>query len=228
MDQVNVPSQCGRRIRIAIVDDHPMVREGLRAFLQLAEDMDVVAEASSGVEAVQICQTEAIDVILMDLVMPGPLDGVEAMRKILAFRDGIRVIALTSYASYGKSQIAIQLGASGFLHKDVSPEELLFAIRQSVQGRMLIETRVFDAFRKTEKQKDPAFESLTHREAEVLDAMGKGLSNKEIAAKLRITDKTVKVHVSNILRKLCVSDRTQAVVAAARCGWLTMEADETP
>lgn len=127
-------------IRIAIVDDHPMVREGLRAFLQLSSDMEIVAEVGTGAEAVELADSEAIDVMLMDLVMPGKYDGVAAIRKIAELHPDIHIIALTSFQEKDQMLGAIQAGAISYLQKDVSPEDLLSAIRQAAVGRTVLDS----------------------------------------------------------------------------------------
>ncbi len=225
-------------IRIAIVDDHPMVREGLRAFLQLSSDMEIVAEVGTGAEAVELADSEAIDVMLMDLVMPGKYDGVAAIRKIAELHPDIHIIALTSFQEKDQMLGAIQAGAISYLQKDVSPEDLLSAIRQAAVGRTVLDPAALTALR--DLQDKAGFtaapvhhgrntsasglsEPLTQREQDVLDALAKGMSNKEIAAELDIAEKTVKVHVSHILGKLGVYDRTQALLAASRIGLIQLE-----
>lgn len=224
----------GQPIRIALVDDHPVVREGLRAFLQLAADLDIVGEAASGEAAVELCDREAPDVILMDLVMPGRLDGIAATQEIAERHPTTRVISLTSYQDSDRVVRAIEAGAIGYLRKDVNPDDLLFAIRQAAQGRTILEANAFAALREravadgavnassstrsSEVGVAQLAEPLTSREQEVLEALAQGMSNKEIAAYLGITEKTAKVHISHILSKLGVYDRTQAVLAASRLG----------
>jgi NarL family two-component system response regulator LiaR len=228
-----------KRIRIAIVDDHPMVREGLRAFLQLSDDIEIVAEAGTGAEALEIAEAEHPDVMLIDLVMPGQYDGVAAIRHIAAKHPDIHLIALTSYQERDRMLGAIHAGAISYLQKDVSPEDLMAAIRQAAAGRAVLDPAALDALREAQSgavgqpPADPSsraahqagglVEPLTQREREVLEALAQGMSNKEIAAALGIAEKTVKVHVSHILGKLGVYDRTQALLAASRLGLIQLQ-----
>ncbi|WP_029421990.1 response regulator [Alicyclobacillus macrosporangiidus] len=223
-----------RTIRLAIVDDHPMVREGLRAFLQLSEDIQVAGEAATGEEAIQLADAVRPDVMLMDLVMPGACDGVAAIREITRRHPDIRIIALTSFQERDRTLGAIQAGAIGYLEKDVSPEDLVTAIRQAAVGRAVLDPAALDALRGGEHRREPKpagggsgdlrlREPLTQREQDVLQALAQGMSNKEIAAALGIAEKTVKVHISHILDKLGVYDRTQAVLAATRLGLIRMD-----
>lgn len=223
-----------RTIRLAIVDDHPMVREGLRAFLQLSEDIEVAGEAATGEDAIHLADAVRPDVMLMDLVMPGAMDGVAAIREITQRHSDIRIIALTSFQERDRTLGAIRAGAIGYLQKDVSPEDLVTAIRQAAVGRAVLDPVALDALRGGEPRReskpagggaaDPYLrQPLTQREQEVLQALAQGMSNKEIAAALGIAEKTVKVHISHILGKLDVYDRTQAVLAATRLGLVRMD-----
>jgi len=217
------------KIRVGLVDDHPVVREGLRSFLQLAEDIEVVAEAGSGREAIEVAQTIAVDVLLMDLVMQGELDGITATRQISREHPDIRILALTSFQDTPRMMSVIEAGAISYLQKDVSPDHLLNAIRQTAAGRTVLEPSALVELRRTSSTPDfkadsiRLLEPLTQREQEVLHALSNGLSNKEIASKLGIAEKTVKVHVSHILAKLGVYDRTQALLAAAKLGLVHLD-----
>jgi two-component system, NarL family, response regulator LiaR len=232
--------EAAKMIRIALVDDHAMVREGLRAFLQLANDITIVAEAGTGAEAIELADTEELDVILMDLVMPGAVDGVRATREISKRHPQIRIIALTSFQEKDRMLGVIEAGALSFLQKDVSPEDLLSTIRQAAAGRTVLEPAALLALKDSRSGElsgeSPGespmrggvaaesgsslgwMEPLTPREQEVLEAMAQGMSNKEVSAALGISEKTVKVHVSHILSKLGVYDRTQAILAASKRG----------
>ncbi len=214
-------------IRVAIVDDHPMVRTGLRSFLEVSSEIVIVGEAESGQAAVEMALCTAMDVLLMDLVMPGHPDGVEATRIITSKVPDVKVIALTSFVEPEHMLAAIAAGAVGYLHKDVMPDDLLRAIEQVAAGRSILEPQALRAlrqqrdFRATQSEPatvSPSQPSLTSREQEVLAALACGYPNKEIAARLGITEKTVKAHISHILAKLDVYDRTQAVIVAARLG----------
>jgi NarL family two-component system response regulator LiaR len=209
----------GEPIRVLLVDDHAVVREGLRTYLELHEDLRVVGEAGDGAEAVRVALELRPDVILMDLVMP-VLDGVGAMRELRRVLPGVRVIVLTSFTDEGKLLPAIQAGAAGYLLKNVQPAELYRAIRAAHEGEALLDPAV--AARLVEAIAQPAGaaapERLTPREREVLALIGRGLSNKRIARELGVAEKTVKTHVGHVLAKLGVTDRTQAALYAVREG----------
>lgn len=216
-------------IRVAIVDDHPVVREGLRAFLELADDIEIVCELENGEAAVNVLQNPEVqvDVAIIDLKMPGPFDGIEAIRRLHHRRPELRLLALTSFQDNEAAIAVLTAGAIGYLHKDVPPDLLLGGIRQAAAGRMVMEQTAWAAAQAvksdstgpaTEHAAPPATlaEPLTERERDVMHAMARGLSNKEIGHDLGISEKTVKVHVSHILGKLAVLDRTQAVLLAVK------------
>ena len=210
-------------IRVLIADDHAVVRQGQRTFLALQDDMEVVADAADGEEAVRAAREHAPDIVLMDLVMPN-MDGVEATRRIASERPATRVIALTSFLEDDKVLPAVRAGAAGYLLKDVGPPELVRAIRTVHGGEALLHPAV--AARVLEEVAAPApppappraEPGLTPREREVLALVARGLANKRIAQELGIAEKTVKIHVSRILHKLGVADRTQAALYAVREG----------
>jgi DNA-binding NarL/FixJ family response regulator len=208
----------GDRIRVLIVDDHAVVREGLRTFLQLQEGMEVVGEAADGEEAVERAVALAPDVILMDLVMPG-LDGAGAMRRLRERTPASRIIVLTSFLDDDRLMPALQAGASGYLLKDVEPAELARAVRGACSGEALIDPTVAARLlRRLGESRPPAADPLTRRENEVLELIAEGYSNKRIALELDIAEKTVKTHVGHLLAKLGVADRTQAALLAVRRG----------
>ena len=206
-------------IRVLVVDDHAVVREGLRTFLSLQDGLEVVGEAADGEAAVRVAEQLRPDVVLMDLVMPRQ-DGVAAMRELRRRLPGTRVIVLTSFTEDQRLLPAIQAGAAGYLLKSVQPAELARAVRAAHAGEVLIDPSV--AARLVEAIAQPAGEPpperLTPREREVLALIGKGLSNKRIAIELGLSEKTIKTHVSHLLAKLGVQDRTQAAVHAVRAG----------
>lgn len=220
-----VPSPAGK-ISVLIVDDHQVVRQGLRTFLELHEDVVVVGEADDGLTAVEMVRRLEPDVVLMDLVMPR-LDGIAATRQVKALGSRTQVIALTSFTEDDKVFPAIQAGASSYLLKDVSPDDLIEAIRAVHRGEARlhpnIARKLMDATR-VSQQGIPAregrapVEDLTEREREVIRLVAQGRSNSEIAQALVISDKTVKTHVSNILSKLDLQDRTQLAIYAIRNG----------
>ena len=203
-------------IRVLIADDHPVVRQGLRTFLQLQKDIQVIGEAATGEEAVALAGELAPEVVLMDLVMPD-LDGIEATRRIHAASPATRVIVLTSFAQDDKVFPAIRAGAAGYLLKDVEPQQLAEAVRAARRGESLLHPRIADRLLR-ELAGGPQSELLTERQLDVLRLIGRGLPNKLIARELVVSEKTVKTHVSNILSKLELSDRTQAALYAVRNG----------
>lgn len=204
------------RIDVLIADDHPVVRQGLRTFLELQEEVEIIGEAADGAEAVELAERLVPDVVLMDLVMPD-LDGIEATRRIRSTSPSTQVIVLTSYAEDEKIFPAIKAGAAGYLLKDVEPQQLLEAIRRVHRGEGLLHPSVAaKVIRELAERDDEQSERLTERELDVLRLLARGLSNKLIARELVISEKTVKTHVSNILAKLHLSDRTQAALYAVR------------
>lgn len=211
-----------KTIRVMIVDDHEMVRLGVRTYLLTEPDVEVVGEAASGELAARKAAEVAPDVVLMDLVMPG-MDGVAATREVLAKVPGTKVLVLTSYLEDEKVLPALEAGASGYLLKTVLGDELAKAIRRVVSGETVLEpqvaARVVAALQKP-KSTGPSVELLTERERDVLGLMAEGLSNQAIGEQLFIGIKTVKTHVSNILAKLEVEDRTQAALLAVKNGWV--------
>jgi DNA-binding NarL/FixJ family response regulator len=209
------------RVRVLLVDDHAVVRQGLRAFLRLQPDVEVVGEAAGGESAVAAAASARPDVVLMDLVMPGG-DGVAAIRELAVAAPGARVLVLSSFADDDRVFAAMQAGAAGYLLKDVEPDALAEAIREVHRGRPALHPDVAARLmRRAADPAGPAAESLTRREREVLQLVVEGYANKQIARRLGITEKTVKTHVSSILAKLRVSDRTAAAVLAIRQGLVT-------
>ena len=227
-------------ITVLIVDDHAVVRQGLRTFLELQDGVspgdppalpiEVVGEAANGVEAVELAGRFQPDVVLLDLVMP-EMDGIEAAPKILDESPHSRVIILTSFGEEDKVFPAIRAGAQGYLLKDIPPNELVQAVRAAFLGQVQLHPEVarklMSAVAGTEEPPDSraptSLGELTERELEVLRLIAEGLNNREIAEKLVISDKTVKTHVSSILSKLHLEDRTQAAIYALRHG---LAADE--
>jgi two-component system, NarL family, response regulator LiaR len=204
------------RVSVLIVDDHPVVRQGLRTFLELQDDLEVVGEAENGTAALGHVRCQAPDVVLMDLVMPD-LDGIEATRAIRAASPSTKVIVLTSFADDDKIFPAIRAGAAGYLLKDTRPQELADAIRRVHAGEALLHSKVAARLmQEVSFDEHQALEQLTERELDVLRLIARGLSNKLIARELVVSEKTVKTHVSNILAKLHLTDRTQAALYAVR------------
>ncbi|MCQ8194860.1 response regulator [Streptomyces rugosispiralis] len=206
------------RIRVLLVDDHQVVRRGLRTFLQVQDDIEVVGEASDGEEGVARAEELRPDVVLMDVKMPG-LDGIEALRVLRDLDNPARVLVVTSFTEKRTVVPALRAGAAGYVYKDVDPEALARAIRSVHSGHVLLQSEVALALL---SQEDGGGQgrggSLTEREREVLALIAEGRSNREIARALVLSEKTVKTHVSNILMKLDLADRTQAALWAVRHG----------
>lgn len=200
-------------IRVMIVDDHPMVRRGLAAFLKVSPDLQLVGEADDGREAVRLCEQLQPDVVLMDLVMP-VMSGSAATRAIRDKYPQVQVVALTSFQEKELVREALEAGAISYLLKNVTADELASAIRAACAGRSTLAPEAMQALVESASQKPvPAFD-LTPREQEVLELMVQGLSNPEIAERLIVTRSTAKAHVSNILSKLGVSNRAEAIAFA--------------
>ncbi|MDP4500668.1 response regulator [Nonomuraea turcica] len=203
-------------IRVLIADDHPVVRQGLRTFLDLQDDITVVGEAGDGAQAVERVAELAPDVLLLDLKMP-VLDGLGALERLAGTTT--KVVVLTSVSDRGDVGPAMRAGASGFLYKDVDPSALVHAVRAVHGGQVLLAPEAAEAMLSTAGARDvPAPVPLTDREREVLALIAAGRSNREIARSLAVAEKTVKTHVSNVLMKLGVQDRTQAALYAVRHG----------
>jgi two-component system, NarL family, response regulator LiaR len=202
-------------IRVMLVDDHAMVRRGLAAFLRVFDDLQLAGEAESGEAAIQLCAEVLPDVILMDMVMPD-MDGAAATRAIRQQFPEVQVIALTSYKEGDLVKNALKAGAIGYLLKDVSADELADAIRAAHSGRATLSPQAAQALVETSNQPPLPGLDLTEREREVLALMVEGLNNTQIASKLVVSPSTIKSHVSNILSKLGVVSRTEAVTLALR------------
>lgn len=209
-----------KEIRVLIVDDHAVVRSGLAAFLTVFDDLLLVGEAGSGVEAIQKCQQGNVDVVLMDLVMP-EMDGAEATQRIRQQCPQVQVIVLTSFPEENLVQGALQAGAISYLLKNVTADELADAIRAAHAGRSTLSPEATAVLiRAATQPKEPAYD-LTPRELEVLALMVQGLSNPEMAEKLVVSRSTIKFHVSSILSKLGVNGRTEAVALAIQKNLVT-------
>ena len=218
-----------RKIKLLIVDDHAVVRQGLRGFLELQDDFEIVGEGSNGVEAVSLAAELKPDIVLLDLVMP-EMDGIEATRRMRLADPAARILILSSFSSDDNVLPAIRAGAMGYVLKDIDPDDLAEALRETYRGKSQLHP---DIARKliTHVQQDktggnPADDplgDLTERELEVLKAIARGLSNREIAVTLSISHATVKTHVSNLLGKLQLADRTQAAILAIRQGLVPEE-----
>ena len=197
-------------ISVLIVDDHPVVRQGLRALLEVQEDMTVAGEAGDGPAAISLAESLRPDIVLLDLKLPG-MDGVAVLRPLRA--AGLRVLVLTSATDPSAAAAAVRAGAAGVVYKDIDPAALVRAIRSVHDGNVLLAPEAVGSLIRGSRA-----DTLTAREREVLAGIADGKSNREIARLLRVSEKTVKAHVSAVLAKLGVQDRTQAAVYAVRHG----------
>lgn len=225
----------GTKIRVLIIDDHPLFRQGIRWSLEEVGDMEVVGEAENGQEAIKLAERLMPDVVLVDINLPG-LNGLEVARVIKRREPRVAMIVLSVYEDDEQLFQAIKVGAAAYSSKDVHPTALLSMIRDVSRGRYLINesvlakphvaTRVLHQFRELasteDEQTSALFAPLTSREIEILDCIARGLSNKEIANELSISGQTVKNHITSILSKLQVNDRTMAVIYAIKKGWIKM------
>ena len=218
-------------IRVLLIDDHAIIRDGIRSLMATEPDIEVVGEADNGRDGVSMAERLRPDVILMDLVMPG-MDGIEATSLIMASRPEARILVLTSFAAEDKVFPAIKAGAFGYLLKDSDSEELIRAIREVSCGessldpriaRMVLQEMWAEPQPEGPREQVPAVEPLTEREMEVLRLVARGLSNEEIAGRLVIAERTVRTHVSNILGKLHLANRTQAALYALREGLASLD-----
>ena len=217
-----------KKIGVLLVDDHAVVRQGLRMFIDMQNDMEVLGEGANGIEAVELANRFNPDVILMDLQMP-LMDGVEATSRLLESNPQARILILTSFGEDDKLFPAIRAGAQGYLLKDIQPRDLVQAIRDTYLGKTQLHPDVARRLMEAVSQDmppdqgkraslPPELEYLTEREREVLDLIARGLSNHEMAEKMVISEKTVKTHVSNLLSKLNLEDRTRAAIWALKHG----------
>jgi len=224
-------------IRVMLVDDHALVREGTRDLLEREEDLEVVAEAADGIEAVELADKHRPDVIIMDIAIPR-LNGIDATRQIKALHPTIAVLVLTAYDNDQYIFALLEAGAAGYLLKDIRMHELVQAVRAVYSGESVLHPvvarKVVDHFVDSAREpaaaarNEPAGDHLTGRELEVLELAGKGMTNREIADALTISTRTVQVHLSNVFAKLGVGSRTEAVVCALRKGWFTLDDTESP
>ncbi|MEO6891161.1 MAG: response regulator transcription factor [Ktedonobacteraceae bacterium] len=211
-------------IRIALVDDHRVVRQGLRVFLESFPDLVVIGEASSGEEALQQVEAWLPDVVVMDLLMPGGIDGIKAIERIRALTPHTQVVALTSYTDEARVVAALRVGAIGYVRKDAEPQVLLAAVRAAARGQSLLDPAVATAvLQELVRGENARVSPLTEREQEVLRQLALGRTNHEIAEALVVSDETIKTHVGNILTKLHLAHRTQAAMYAVRHGLVSLD-----
>ncbi len=227
-----------RRLRVVLVDDHPLYRQGVAHALTGVRDIQVVGEAGDGQTAIQLTDQLAPDVLITDINLPG-LNGLEVTRVVRRRNPNVAVVVLTMHEDDEQLFNAIRAGAAAYAIKDIGPERLVelirragrgeYLINETLLGRPMVACRVLRQFEKLATDNEGAeaiFAPLTGRELEILDCIARGLSNKEIAQSLNISDQTVKNHITSILRKLAVNDRTQAVIHALKRGWIKIP-DET-
>jgi len=207
------------RISLVLVDDHRVVLRSLKAFLESYPDLEVVGTAVSGEELLEHLDEWKPQVVLQDLLLPGGMDGIEATRRVLERRPGVRVIALTASIDEARMMGVLRAGAAGYVRKDAEPETLVAAVRAVTRGRTYIDPSVSGQVLRASSPRD----ELTAREREVLRRLALGLSNREIADALCISEETVKTHVGSVLAKLHVENRAQAIVQALRRGLVSME-----
>jgi two-component system, NarL family, response regulator LiaR len=216
----------GERITVLLVDDHALVRGGVRAYLETQPDVEIVGEAGSGREAVELAAARVPDVVLMDLVMP-EMDGIEATLRVRQVSPRSQVVVLTSFHDDAHVFPALKAGALSYLLKDAGPDQVAAAVRAAARGEAVINPRVaarlIQEFRGERGPQANPYTDLTEREQEVLRLIAQGRSNGEIATALAISEKTVKGHVSNVLGKLYLEDRTQAAIYAWREGFVRRE-----
>ena len=203
-------------IRIALIDDHRIVRRGLSAYFAAQPDIIVVGEASSGEEALQLAESWQVDVIVIDVLMPGGIDGIETTRRLKRLLPQVQIIILSGYADDARVIGALRAGAITYVEKDSQPEQLLEAVRGAVQGKAIFEPTLMQRIIQAQTMKSS--DVLTEREREVLRLLAEGLTNAEIAVRLSVSEETVKTHVAGILRKLGLAHRTQAAIYALRNG----------
>ena len=216
------------QIKVVLVDDHRIVRKGLHSVLKTCEDMQVVGEAANGEEALQHMEEWMPDVVVLDMVMPGGMDGIEVIRRLRILTPNVKVVVLTSYADDARVVMALKAGAIGYVRKEADPELLLGSIRAAAHGQSLLDPTVANALMNELTSAGRHNANLTEREQAVLRQIALGQTNREIAAVLMITEETVKTHVGNILTKLQLAHRTQAVIYALKKGLITLDEIELP
>lgn len=208
-------------IKLVLVDDHLVVRRGLKSYLGSFADIEVVGEAESGEEALAQLETWLPDVVLMDLLMPGGMDGLQATAQIRAIAPNTRVVVLTAYTDEARVVAALRAGAIGYIRKDAEPQVLLDAVRAAARGQSMLDPRIAGAV--LQELVGGVNMELTEREVQVLKLLAHGQTNRQIASSLTVSEETVKTHVGNILSKLQMAHRTQAVVMALKKGIITLD-----
>lgn len=215
-------------IKVVLIDDHQIVRRGLRSFLNAFDDLTIIGEASSGEEALKHIEEWLPDVVVTDMLMPGGIDGIETIRRIRAMLPNTRIVALTSYTDDSRVVAALRAGAIGYVRKEADPDILLASIRAAARGQSLLDPAVASAVMQELMRGGKHSAELTEREQEVLRQLALGRTNREIAEALVVSDETVKTHVGNILTKLQLAHRTQAVIYALKKGLISVDELELP
>lgn len=211
------------RTRVALVDDHRVVQTGLRSYLESFDDIEVIGAASSGEEALEKLEGWLPDVVVMDLRMPGGMDGVEATRRVRALSPHTQVVVLTAHTDEARVVAALRAGAIGYVRKDAQPEVFLAAVRGAARGQSVLDPAVAGSVLQELLRGGGLVEALSERETEVLRQLAHGRTNREIADTLHVSEETVKTHVGNILSKLQLGHRTQAVIYALKQGLLSLD-----
>lgn len=210
-------------IRVMLVDDHRVVQSGLRSYLSAFEDLEVVGAASSGEEALEKLEGWLPDVVVMDLRMPGGMDGIEATRRVRALSPHTKVVVLTADPDDARVVAALRAGAIGYIRKDSDPEIFLSAVRAAARGQSVLDPGVAGSVLQELVRGGPLVEELSEREKDVLRQLAHGRTNREIGQALHVSEETVKTHVGNILSKLQLSHRTQAVIYAIKQGLVSID-----
>lgn len=216
------------KISIILVDDHSIVRRGLVSFLGAFDDLEVIGDAASGEEMLKLLERHLPDIIIMDLHMPGGMDGIEAIRRVCALAPGTKIVVLTSYVNDARVVAALRAGAIGYVRKEADPEDLLDVIHAAAQGQSLLNPEIANVILSELTQTGKQNPQLTQRELEVLHQLAQGRTNQEIAQVLVVSDETVKRHVGNILTKLQLAHRTQAVIYALKSGLISLDDIDFP
>jgi two-component system, NarL family, response regulator LiaR len=211
------------KIRVALVDDHRVVQTGLRSYLTSFEDLEVIGAASSGEEILAQLEAWLPDVVVMDLRMPGGIDGLEATRRVRALSPHTQVVVLTAHTDEARVIAALRAGAIGYVRKDSEPEVLVAAVRGAARGQSVLDPAVAGSVLQELMRGGPLAEDLSEREKEVLAQLAHGRTNREISQALHVGEETVKTHVGNILSKLQLNHRTQAVIYALKQGLVSLD-----
>lgn len=215
-------------IRVALVDDHTIVRRGVQSFLKAFEDIEIAGETASGEEALKHIEEWLPDVMVVDLLMPGGIDGIETIKQVHAILPNTRIVVLTSYTEDTRVVAALRAGAIGYIRKEADPEILLDAIRAAARGQSLLDPTIASIVMQELLRGSKSGTKLTEREQEVLRQLAMGRTNPEIAVALVVSEETIKTHVGNILTKLQLAHRTQAVIYALKKGLISLDEIDLP